>query len=515
MRKDLEFENGLGPSLPLSYRQYPGVTYVKQAVARYRAESSEELVANPKKLLAMVRHHKENQVPRLETLEDYYLGNNLSILSGKRRLESQKADNRVRHSFGATISDFINTYVLGNPVKILANSDQAKGFEELLTEFNDSNDINAHNSEIGRDQNNFGRAYELLERTTDDEDKIYRLDPTEVFMIYDYTVRSRVIGACRYYLVDQNKDTYTVELYTHEAIYRYGQVPLYGGDKIELAEEPEPHLFGGVPIVEYRSDRYRLGAYERVIPLIDAYDSVTSDLANYMTDYNDAILVIEGSLKKEVAKKLPEMRDANIIVLDPSEDAQGNPVAVSARYLTKSYDVAGAEAYKTRLKNDIFELSGVPNLSDEAFSGTRSGEALKYKLFGLEQRRMDKEQFFAKGLRVRYKLLENLKRAVSEFSGPPVTLDFTFTPNAPKAYLDELTTYTNAGGELSEETMLSLLSFVDDVSAEMERLKEERGPSRLSLDDMIHAKKHDRAREADAGVRAEEGASKTQENPEG
>lgn len=169
------------------------------------------------------------------------------------------------------------------------------------------------------------------------------------------------------------------------------------------------------------------------------------------------------------------------------------------------YDVSGVEAHKTRLKNDIFELAGVPNLSDEAFSGTRSGEALKYKLFGLEQRRMDKEKFFAKGLRVRYKLLENLKRSVSEFFGPPVDLSFGFTPNQPKAYLDELRAFNEAGGQLSEETMLSLLSFVDDVPAEIERMQDER-KSPVNLEDLLHAARYEQARQKDLSLRQEEGS---------
>ncbi len=502
MLKVNEFEHG--EDMRGRKSDLPTITYDKQAVSRYQAKDATELIEDTKKLLKMVNHHHHYQVPRLNYLEAYYLGNNVDILSGERRVENTKSDHRARHSFAATISDFINTYVLGIPMKVIVDPDtevsdtDKDNLENLIFEFNKVNDINAHNSEISRDQNNFGRAYELLERTADDKDRIYRLDPTEVFMIYDFTVRSRVIAACRYYLTDPEKDKYAIELYTYDKIYRYEPVKLDTNKTLELQSAPEPHLFGGVPIIEYRSDRYRMSVFERVLPLIDLYDSAVSDTSNYMTDFNDAILAIEGRLKADLVSQVPKMKDANVLVLIPEDDGPGGSSSLTAKYLTKSYDVAGVEAHKTRLKNDIFELAGVPNLSDEAFSGQRSGEALKYKMFGLEQRRQDKEKFLAKGFRVRYKLLENLKEAVKEYSGPEPSLTFKFTPNLPKAYLDELQAFTNAGGELSQETMLGLLSFVEDVPSEQEKILAEGVPERLEVDkDEV---RYDQARQKDAGV---------------
>lgn len=493
------FERGLEPR----YGQNRAVVlYGKDAVSRYRAESADNLIENNRKLLKMVQHHHSYQVPRLNYLETYYLGNNVEILSGLRRADANKSDHRARHSFAATISDFINTYVLGIPVKVSVESESEQGqvaFEDLVYQFNKENDINAHNSEIGRDQNNFGRAYELLERTAGDQDRIYRLDPTEVFMVYDYTVRSRVIAACRYYLVDASEDRYAIELYTHDSIYRYEPVAISSNKPLRMDGAPARHLFSGVPIIEYRSDRHRMSVYERVLPLIDLYDAAVSDTANYMTDFNDSILAIEGRLKSDLVSQIPKMKDANVLVLIPEDDGVGGSSNLTAKYLTKSYDVAGVEAHKTRLKNDIFELAGVPNLSDEAFSGQRSGEALKYKMFGLEQRRQDKEKFLTKGFRVRYKLLENLKEAVREYSGPEPTLTFKFTPNMPKAYLDELQAFTNAGGELSQETMLGLLSFVEDVPSEQEKISAEREPMRVEVDE--DEVRYDQARQADTGVR--------------
>ena len=79
-----------------------------------------------------------------------------------------------------------------------------------------------------------------------------------------------------------------------------------------------------------------------------------------------------------------------------------------ARYIYKEYDVNGVEAYKDRISRNIHMFTNTPDMTDENFGGNQSGEAMKYKLFGLEQRTAIKEGLFRKGLRRRYKLIGQL-----------------------------------------------------------------------------------------------------------
>ncbi len=113
-----------------------------------------------------------------------------------------------------------------------------------------------------------------------------------------------------------------------------------------------------------------------------------------------------------------------------------------ARYIYKQYDVTGTEAYKERLQKDIHKISFVPDLTDESFSGTQSGEAMKYKLFGFQQVSKTTQRGFAKGLTRRYRLLLNIKRQVQEADNTDLgNFKITFTPNLPKAIMDELKNY--------------------------------------------------------------------------
>ena len=40
-----------------------------------------------------------------------------------------------------------------------------------------------------------------------------------------------------------------------------------------------------------------VGDFEKVIPLIDLYDNAQSDTANYMSDLNDAMLLVIGNME--------------------------------------------------------------------------------------------------------------------------------------------------------------------------------------------------------------------------
>ena len=219
-----------------------------------------------------------------------------------------------------------------------------------------------------------------------------------------------------------------------------------------------------------------MGLYEDVLSLIDLYDAGQSDTANYMTDLNDALLVISGDIEAAglSTEDAIKQKEANMLLLESGTDVNGNKTSVTAGYIYKQYDVNGVEAYKDRVRKDIHEISMVPDLTDDNFSGVQSGEAMKYKLFGFEQMTATKQRLFKKGLMRRYRLLFSLKSSISEMDNSDLKgLRVIFTPNLPKAILEELKSLVDAGAELSQETILGLASFVPDVQAELKRVNKE------------------------------------------
>ena len=99
---------------------------------------------------------------------------------------------------------------------------------------------------------------------------------------------------------------------------------------------------------------------------------------------------------------------------------------------------------------------------------------MKYKLFGFQQMAKTGQRGFKKGLMRRYRLLLNIKNYVNEADNASLdNLTITFTPNLPKAVLEELKTLVDSGMEISQETLMGLASFIDDVKAELEKIQKE------------------------------------------
>ena len=450
-------------------------TYGPECNIHYRANSVEEFLEDTKNLEALIQHHIQYQCPRLEALDKYIKARNEGILgSERRRTEEEKADHRAAHNFAKVINIFDVGYNTGIPIKKESDNES---INEMIKEYDRVNDAEALDSELWRDMKKYGRAYELQYRNQKDQDKSVISNVFETFVVYGTDVERTPLFAVRYprYTVGTEERT-TVSVYTDKEIITYHPCAV---DRIILEEDTEKrqqHFWGEVPITEYSPDRYRQGGYEDITSLIDLYDAAQSDTANYMSDFNDATLVITGDidLNRYSVKDLVQMKKANLLLLKNGINPDGSSSQTDAKYVYKQYDVAGTEAYKERLQKDIHKIAFVPDLTDESFGGTQSGEAMKYKLFGFQQMSKTSQRGFKKGLLRRYRLLLNIKNYVSEADNDDLgDIRISFTPNLPKAILDELKTLVDSGAEISQETLLSLASFIDDVKSELKKIKEE------------------------------------------
>ena len=243
-----------------------------------------------------------------------------------------------------------------------------------------------------------------------------------------------------------------------------------------MVEDVTKHSYSDVPVVEWWNNRYRQGDFESELSLIDAYDAGQSDTANYMSDSNDAMLVIKGDLDSIglKAKEAAKMKESNMLFLQTGTNMNGSQTTADANYIYKQYDVNGVEAYKNRIANDIHRFSRIPNLEDDRFNATQSGIALLYKMIGLEQVRKSKEIYYTKALRRRYELISNIHKVINAPLIEADKLTFTFHPNIPQDVWTEIKTYIESGGEISQETLMNNASFTD-FKTENERLKKQNG----------------------------------------
>ena len=466
------FVDSTGKSKTLTLR------FHRESRMRYRINNIEELFENEHKVLReFLEHHKSIQRPRIQELYDYSEGNNHTISIQQRRSEQDMADTRIIHNFGKSISVFKQGYLVGKPIQVeYDDGEEDSETDEVLKEIAKVNSFHDLNRMLVLDLSKVGRAYDLVYRSMEDVTKVKRLDPLNTFVIYDNTLEDKMLAGIRYYsvgLTDNKK--HFIDVYVKDVICKCQMIE---GVITELAIEP--HMFNDVPITEYLNTAEGMGDYESELSLIDSYDAVQSDTANYMTDTSDAILAIFGQVSfpddvlgdnKKQIEYMRKMRRARLLQLKPPVDVNGNEGTVDAKYLYKQYDVNGVEAFKKRIVNDIHKYTNTPDMTDTNFSGIQSGEAMKYKLFGLEQARVDTQSLFEKSLRRRYQLIANIGDFVKELTDFDISkLKITFNPNLPKALEETINAFKSLGGMVTNETAMRLTGIVDDPKHEQELL---------------------------------------------
>lgn len=436
--------------------------YADNANAVYRLPELDQL--NAETLGALIEDFYKIQHPRLDVLQKYYLNRN--PIKERPAHDTTRSDNRLSHGFARYITTVVQGYMLGNPIRYKHRDENVM---EQVEAFNLINSEHAHNSIIGMNLSIYGRAFELVYRDEQAEERLAVMDPKETFMIYDLTVTFNPLAGVHAYEIQIGKEaTFYADVYTATERIRYSGK---GWNKLTI-EGRKPHYFDNVPIIEYWNNDDRTGDFEPVLDLIDAYDVVQSDTTNEIEDFASAYLVLQGQPNTQT-EDVEGMKRSRVIVLDQSPDGS----TPAAYYLTKQYDVAGQEALKNRLIDDIHKLSFVPDMSDERFNYQASGEAMKYKLFVFDQLRTTKERLFRDGLNDRYRVVAGSwakKSRPTNVDG----LEVMFNPNLPKNTKELVEIATMLEGVISKRTQLELLPIVENADTELDRMEEEEEEAR-------------------------------------
>lgn len=95
-----------------------------------------------------------------------------------------------------------------------------------------------------------------------------------------------------------------------------------------------------------------------------------------MFQYNDQALLKISKLGDISTENIKDMKQKGAVILD-----DGGDVA----WLLKEINDTALENYKNRLVTDMHLFSGVPNMTDNAFSGNLSGVAISYKMWSMDQ----------------------------------------------------------------------------------------------------------------------------------
>lgn len=270
------------------------------------------------------------------------------------------------------ITTFKVGYVFGSPITYVqratidANGNKADVDDKaigILNEMMFEESKASKDRALGKDISACGVGYRIVlpkkERTGVSAVDILRLNPNTTFIVKANNIYKTKLGGATYTTTKDN--VVRMGVYTKDAYYTLQKDK--GGFEI-VSVEGNPI---GIPVIEYRNDDERMCCFERVIPLLDALNVATSDRANGLAQFVQAILWMNNC---EVDKaQMEELKD-KLGLLTKSEP--GNPASV--QYLTATLDQSQTQTLIDYIYEQILQIAGVPGR--EQSTGGNTGQAV-------------------------------------------------------------------------------------------------------------------------------------------
>lgn len=364
------------------------------------------------------------------------------------------------------IVDTYNGYFLGIPPKI--SLDKSEDNDKLQTWLNHVSFADKLN-EISKQVDIYGRSIGFLYQNENAETGFTYLSPTKAFIIYDDTVERDPLAFVRYeYYDNENEYQARGKIYYSNLVYDFNST--------NLDENPSPNPYRMIPAVEFYENEERQGVFDPVRTLIDAYDKALSQKADQVEYFDNAYLAMMGIHLPTDKNGNPilDIRKNRFLYL-PNVDPQSNP---DVKFIAKPDGDQMQENYLNRLDNLIYQISMIPNMKDQEFSGNASGVALEYKILPMKNKSNSKERKFTKSLRALFRAVFSTGQVISQ-SGKDSweDLQFQFTRNIPKDIAGSISAAKQAEGMISKRTQLSLLPFINDPDSELEQVNKEKQES--------------------------------------
>ena len=420
------------------------------ASGRYTIADDMELT--PELLMEYIQAHDLEVMLKLQPLLDAYKTDyKIFNLPKKARY---KPDNRIAVNFARYIVDVFEGFFIGIPIQTNTDDEQVNDYIQYLDAYTDRADGDA---ELSRLMSIFGYGYEMYYIDEYGQIGITYLSPMAAFMIYDESILERPRYFVRIYTDSHNVRRGSV---SDGELVRYFKI----APDVQFEDVDRLHGFDGVPATEYSLNEDRISLIAPVMSMIDAYNKALSEKANDVDYFADAYLKVLGAkVKNEDLKTIRDDRIINFAGIGGQD--------IEVEFLEKPDGSDSQEQLLDRLERLIFQISMVANISDETF-GTASGQALKFKLHSMSSLAKTKSRKFTSGLNRRYKII--FSNPLSGMGADAWTkLTYKFTQNIPSNTLEEAQTAAQLSGIVSHETQLRCLSMVEDIQAEMQKIRDE------------------------------------------
>lgn len=393
----------------------------------------------------------------------------INLESERVRRIDEIINNKLNNTFDSEIVDTKVGYFLGNPINYVVDNENAdlESLAEAIEVLRIRENIPDKDTSLGTRTGIAGYGARLVYWSLENNKpilKIANVDPAECIFLYEDSM-SAPTYSIQYYptvevLPDGTKKQVTiVEFHDNSDTYFFKN----GDNGFELTDII-PHNLDSSPLFGVENNDSLQGEAAKILNLIDAYDRTMSDANSEIEATRLAILILRNIGMDE--EDIQNMNKAGLLEMFGEN--------VDAKYLTKDVNDTMIENHLNRIEQNINRFAKSVDFTDEAFAGNISGVAIKFKTMSLEHKAIIAEHKFRSALQYQFKLLCNgwSKLGICK---PEDYLNvwFGFKRNLPSNILEEAQATATLKGNVSERTRLSLLSFIDDVDAELEEMKKD------------------------------------------
>lgn len=431
-----------------------------------------EQVKDPVILTKLVKKFKAKERRRFNKAQRYYEVRN-DIYA--RKMSDLKENNKIAHGFARYITNMATAYFIGKPVRY-STDDEA--YQEALDDVLDKNYINMLNFEVSKEASKKGIGFLLLYVNEEGKLKIKKCSAEEIIPVFSTSLGEYLECAVRLseeYDIDGKFLKEGADIYDKERIYHYERTNRAAD--FEFVSD-EPHLLSDVPVIVIKNNEEMIGDYEPQYSIIDGYDKGQSNTGNDVDYFADSYLALVGAGGglESIGSEEPD-EDGNRAAKNLKEnkllflDSGGQ-----AFFIEKNPNDTATENYKNRLFKDLFFLSQVPALTDENFSGNLTGVAIRYKLTGLEELAIMKENNFQAAQHKMIKLITDYLNTIQNKEYDPEQVTQKYTRNFIDNESEIINNVTQLENVVSKETQLNMLpqNVVANAQEELNRMEAER-----------------------------------------
>ena len=301
--------------------------------------TSENIVSVLSKALAV---HMVNRA-EIEYLYNYRRG--IQPIINRIKSIRPEINNKIVENRADEIASFKTGYLVGEPVqyvsrKAVDDKSEIKTFNEYMRLENKAKS----DKELADWFYTCGIAYRMgipnkSNNTDESPFKIYTLDPRDTFVVrfsgLGKDVKMGVMGI-RY-------ETGAARwcCYTHNAYYE-----IESGRIVNF----KPLYLGRIPIIEYSANLQKLGAFEIVLPMLDAINLTASNRMDGIEQFIQALMMFKGVDIK--AEDYQTLKDQGAIKVPPDGDI---------KYLIQELNQQQTQVVVDYMYQTVLNICGVPN----------------------------------------------------------------------------------------------------------------------------------------------------------